>query len=95
MAVEAYIDYERMIDLVDTVQEKADRINIIFDTEILQNRVKEIREFYSGEAATSYETEIKTVTKKVQEDIQKLVTDLRTEATRQKEAWESQDSKLA
>ena len=95
MAVEAYIDYDKMMSLCDYIEERKAKISALCDDELLTNRVNEIRENYGGEAADAYEAEIKEKIKKVEDEITALVEQLKKEANTQKEAWESQDSALA
>lgn len=95
MAAEAYINYDKVMELVDFMEERRDKMEQICDTELLQNRVNDIKTNYSGEAATAFETDVKTTTKKVLDEINKLIEDLKKEANTQKEAYESQDTKLA
>ena len=95
MAVQAYIDYEKTMKLVDDIGEKKDRIDNLLNDELLQKRVQEIRDNYGGEAATAFETRLKDVIRKVEEDIDELTENLRKEATTQKEAFEAQDKSLA
>lgn len=95
MAVEAYIDYDKMMNLCDYIEERKDKIATLCDDELLTNRVNEIRENYGGEAADAYESEIREKIKKVEDEITALVEQLKKEANTQKEAWESQDSTLA
>ena len=95
MAAEAYINYDKVMDLVDFMEERRDKMEQICDTELLQNRVNDIKANYSGEAAEAFENDVKATTKKVLDEINKLIEDLKKEANTQKEAYESQDTKLA
>ena len=95
MAAEAYINYDKVMDLVDFMEERRDKMEKICDTELLQNRVNDIKANYSGEAAEAFENDVKATTKKVLDEINKLIEDLKKEANTQKEAYESQDTKLA
>ena len=65
------------------------------ENDLLQNRVNDIKNSYSGEAATAFESDVKTTTKKVLDEINSLIEQLKKEANTQKEAYESQDTKLA
>lgn len=95
MAITAYIDYNKMIALSDEVARIGEEITTLFETEILQNRYNEVQAAYNGEAAEAYAAEVKSSITRVQQDIQKLVEDIRTEANTQKQAWESQDKAAA
>ena len=95
MAAEAYINYDKVMELVDFMEERRDKMEQICDTELLQNRVNDIKANYSGEAAEAFENDVKATTKKVLDEINKLIEDLKKEANTQKEAYESQDTKLA
>ena len=95
MAAEAYINYDKVMELVDFMEERRDKMEKICDTELLQNRVNDIKANYSGEAAEAFENDVKATTKKVLDEINKLIEDLKKEANTQKEAYESQDTKLA
>ena len=95
MAAEAYINYDKVMDLIDYMQERRDKIQNLCEQELLQNRVNEIRDNYNGEAATAFESDVKTSTQKVLDEVDSLIEQLKTEARVQKEAYESQDTKLA
>ena len=95
MAVTAYIDYNKMIALSDEVARIGGEITTLFETEILGNRYNEVQAAYNGEAAEAYAAEVKSSITKVEQDIQKLVDDIKTEANTQKQAWENQDRTAA
>ena len=95
MAAEAYIDYGKVMDLITYMEERRDRMEQLCENDLLQNRVNDIKNSYSGEAATAFESDVKTTTKKVLDEINSLIEQLKKEAKTQKEAYESQDTKLA
>ncbi len=95
MAAEAYIDYGKVMDLITYMEERRDRMEQLCENDLLQNRVNDIKNSYSGEAATAFEADVKTTTKKVLDEINSLIEQLKKEANTQKEAYESQDTKLA
>ncbi len=95
MAAEAYIDYGKVMDLITYMEERRDRMEQLCENDLLQNRVNDIKNSYSGEAATAFESDVKTTTKKVLDEINSLIEQLKKEANTQKEAYESQDTKLA
>ena len=95
MAAEAYIDYGKITELITFMEDRRDRMEKLCEQDLLQNRVNEIKNSYSGEAATAFEADVKTTTKKVLDEINSLIEQLKKEANTQKEAYESQDTKLA
>ena len=94
MGVQSKMNYSGMNAIVTLIENRMTSINGSLD-ELSSSVVSKIAESYSGEAATDYQTTLSSISTQMNEDLNSLVTSLKTAITETQADYESQDQKNA
>lgn len=94
MGVQSKMNYSGMEAVITLIENRMTSINDSLD-ELSSSVVSKIAAAYSGEAATDYQTTLSSISTQMNEDLNALVTSLKTAINETKADYEAQDLKNA